>query len=88
MITTIVLANTSIKSLNYHLFSIMRTYKIYSQHLSSIKYSIIILIIIALPYISSPELIYLLSGPLYCLAKQAFNCLSPKFGGRGTVFYY
>lgn len=88
MITTIVLANTSVKLLNYRFFSIMRIYKIYSQHLSGIKYSIIILIIIALPYISSSELIYLLTGPLYCLAKQTLIAFLPNLGGRGKVFRY
>ena len=68
MVTTIVLANTSITLHNYHLFSVMRTFKIYS--LSNFQvYNTVLLTIITMLFIRSPELIHLITGSLYPLTN-------------------
>ena len=70
IITTIVLANTSIMSHNYHFFFVVRTFKIYS--LSNFQvYSIVLLPIITMLYIRSPEIIHVIIGSLYPLTNTS-----------------
>ena len=68
MITTIVLANTSIPSHSYHFFCVVRTLKIYS--LSNFQvYDAVLLTIITMVYIRSPEIVHLITGSLYPLTN-------------------
>ena len=68
MITTKALANTCITSHNEYFFFVVRTLKIYS--LSNFQvYNTVLLTIITVLYIRSPELIFLINGSLYPLTK-------------------
>ena len=64
MITTIVFTNISITFHNYHFFFVVRTFKIYA--LSSFQvYNVILLTVITMLYIRSPEVTHLIFGSVY-----------------------
>lgn len=58
MTTTIVLANTSIMSYNYHFFFVVRTFKVYSCSNFLVENTVLLTRITVL-HIRSPELICL-----------------------------
>ena len=68
MITTVVLVYTSITSHNYHFFFVVTIFKIYSLINFQI-YNTVLKYIITILYISSPELIHLITVSLYPLTN-------------------
>lgn len=69
MIATVVLANIFLTSYYYH-FSFIRTFKIYPLNNFQV-YNALLLTIITMLYIRSPELTHLITGSFYPLTNIA-----------------